>query len=71
MLEVYCDSSYNKGEDSYIGCVMLRDGMQLHQSTTKVPDHPQNNLECELAALNFALSLVRIFSAGDKENRHL
>ncbi|AKB31209.1 hypothetical protein MSSIH_0519 [Methanosarcina siciliae HI350] len=67
MLEVYCDSSYNKGEDSYIGCVMLRDGMQLHQSTTKVPDHPQNNLECELAALNFALSLVRIFSAGDKE----
>lgn len=67
MLEVYCDSSYNEGEDSYIGCVVLRDGMQLHQSTTRVPGHPQNNLECELAALNFAISLVRTFSAGDTE----
>ncbi len=67
MLEVYCDSSYNEGEDSYIGCVVLRDGMQLHQSTTRVPGHPQNNLECELAALNFAISLVRTFSAGDPE----
>ncbi|WP_440945902.1 hypothetical protein ACSAZL_17670 [Methanosarcina sp. T3] len=67
MLEVYCDSSYNEGEDSYIGCVVLRDGMQLHQSTTKVPNHPQNNLECELAALNFAISLVRTFSVGDTE----
>ena len=67
MLEVYCDSSYNEGEDSYIGCVVLRDGRQIHQSTTKVPDHPQNNLDCELAALNFAISLVRIFSREDSE----
>lgn len=67
MLEVYCDSSYNEGEDSYIGCVVLRDGMQLHQSTTKVPGNPQNNLECELAALNFATFLVRTFSEGDAE----
>jgi ribonuclease HI len=67
MLEVYCDSSYNEGEDSYIGCVVLRDGGQIHQSTTKVPGHPQNNLDCELAALNFAISLVRTFSKGDTE----
>jgi len=67
MLEVYCDSSYNEGEDSYIGCVVLRDGMQLHQSTTRVLGHPQNNLECELAALNFAISLVRTFLADDNE----
>lgn len=67
MLEVYCDSSYNEVEDSYIGCVVLRDGRQIHQSTTKVPDHPQNNLDCELAALNFAISLVRTFLRGDTE----
>lgn len=67
MLEVYCDSSYNEGEDSFLGCVVLRDGGQIHQSTTKVPGHPQNNLDCELAALNFAISLVRIFSEGDTE----
>ncbi|AKB73617.1 hypothetical protein MSLAZ_0356 [Methanosarcina lacustris Z-7289] len=67
MLEVYCDSSYNEGEDSYIGCVVLRDGGQIHQSTTKVPGHPQNNLDCELAALNFAISLVRTFSKGYTE----
>lgn len=67
MLEVYCDSSYNESEDSYLGCVVLRDGGQIHQSTTKVPGHPQNNLDCELAALNFAISLVRIFSKGDAE----
>jgi len=67
MLEVYCDSSYNEGEDSYIGCVVLRDGGQIHQSTTKVPGHPQTNLDCELAALNFSISLVRTFSKGDAE----
>jgi len=67
MLEVYCDSSYNEGEESYIGCVVLRGGGQIHQSTTKVPGHPQNNLDCELAALNFAISLVRTFSKGDTE----
>ncbi|HWQ49995.1 MAG TPA: ribonuclease H family protein [Methanosarcina sp.] len=65
MLEVYCDSSYNEGEDSYIGCVVLRNGSQIYQSTTKVPNAPQNNLDCELAALNFAVTLTEILSDGD------
>ncbi|MDQ1276834.1 MAG: hypothetical protein QG610_2412 [Euryarchaeota archaeon] len=67
MLEVYCDSSYNEGENSYIGCVTLRDGTQIHQSTTKVRGSPRNNLDCELEAIDFAISLVRVFSEGDKE----
>lgn len=67
MLEVYCDSSFNEGGDSYIGCVVLRNGVQVHQSTTKVSGDPRNNLDCELAALDFAISLVRIFSEGDRE----
>lgn len=66
MLEVYCDSSFNEGEDSYIGCTVLRSGEQIHQSTTKVPGVPQNNLECEIAALNFAVTLTGIFFDGDK-----
>lgn len=65
MLEVYCDSSYNEGEDSYIGCVVLRNGSQIHQSTTKVPNTLNNNLDCELAALNFAVTLTEILSEGD------
>lgn len=68
MLEVYCDSSYNEGEDSYIGCVVIRNGRQIHQSTTEVPGDPHNNLDCELAALGFAISLVRIFSESDTES---
>ena len=67
MFEVYCDSSYNESEDSYIGCTVLRDGKQIHQSTTKVPDFPQNNLDCELKALNFAITLAQIFSEGDQD----
>lgn len=67
MFEIYCDSSYNEGEDSYIGCTVLRDGKQIHQSTTKVPDAPQNNLDCELAALTFAVTLSKILSEGDKD----
>ncbi|MCQ1534609.1 ribonuclease H-like domain-containing protein [Methanosarcina sp. KYL-1] len=67
MLEVYCDSSYNENEDSYIGCTVLRDSRQIHQSTTKVPADPSSNLECELAALNFAVALAKIFSDGEKE----
>jgi hypothetical protein len=66
MLEVYCDSSYNEGRDSYIGCTILSDGKQVHQSTTKVPSAPQNNLDCELAALNFASILVKIFYESDQ-----
>jgi len=67
MFEVYCDSSFNEGEDSYIGCTVLRDGKQIHQSTTKVPNAPKNNLDCELAALNFAVTLTQIFSEGDRD----
>lgn len=67
MLEVYCDSSFNESEDSYIGCTVLRNGKQIHQSTTKVPVFPQNNLDCELEALNFAVTLTTIFSEGDRD----
>ena len=67
MFEVYCDSSYNENEDSYIGCTVLRDGKQIHQSTTKVPGNPKSNLNCELAALDFAITLARIFSNNEKE----
>lgn len=67
MLEVYCDSSFNEGEDSHIGCTVLRNGKQIHQSTTKVPDAPQNNLDCELEALNFAVTLTSVFSEGDQD----
>ena len=67
MFEVYCDSSYNENEDSYIGCTVLRDGRQIHQSTTKILNNPDNNLNCELAALDFAVALAKIFSENDKE----
>ena len=67
MLEIYCDSSYNENETSYIGCMVLRAGKPVHQSTTEVPGRPSNNLECELAALDFALSLAKLFFAGDRE----
>lgn len=65
MLEIYCDSSYNESGDSYIGCAILSKGKQIHQSTTKVPETPQSNLDCELAALNFASILARVFYDGD------
>lgn len=67
MFEVYCDSSFNEGEDSYIGCTVLRDGKQIHQSTTKVPGAPNNNLDCELKALSFAVTLSKIFSEGYRD----
>ncbi|WP_292387493.1 hypothetical protein [Methanosarcina sp. UBA5] len=67
MFEVYCDSSFNEGEDSYIGCTVLRNGEQIHQSTTKVPGTPQSNLDCELEALSFAVTLTGIFSKGDRD----
>lgn len=67
MFEIYCDSSFNEGEESYIGCTVLRDGVQIHQSTTKVSGVPQSNLECEIAALNFAVTLTGIFSEGDRD----
>lgn len=67
MLEIYCDSSYNESEDSYIGCTVLRDGKQIHQSTTKVPNDPESNLSCEIAALDFAITLAGIFSENDRD----
>jgi ribonuclease HI len=67
MFEVYCDSSFNEGEDSYIGCTVLRDGKQIHQCTTKVLGAPQNNLDCELEALSFAVTITEIFSKGDRD----
>lgn len=67
MFEVYCDSSYNENEDSYIGCTVLRDGRQIHQSTTKIRDSPESNLNCELAALDLAVTLAKIFSENEKE----
>jgi len=67
MFEVYCDSSYNENEDSYIGCTILRDGRQIHQSTTKIPNVPENNLSCELAALDFAVTLAKVFSENDRD----
>lgn len=67
MLEVYCDSSYNENEDSYIGCLVLRGNKQVHQSTTKILTNPLSNLECELEAIRFAVTLARIFSGNEKE----
>lgn len=67
MFEVYCDSSYNENEDSYIGCTVLKDGKQIHQSTTKILNSPDSNLNCELAALDFAVTLARILSENDQE----
>jgi hypothetical protein len=67
MLEVYCDSSYYENEDSYIGCTVLRNGRQLHQSTTKIQNRLGSNLNCELEALDFAVTLANIFSENDKE----
>lgn len=67
MLEVYCDSSYYENEDSYIGCTVLRNGRQIHQSTTKVKNCLGSNLNCELEALDFAVTLANIFYENDKE----
>jgi hypothetical protein len=67
MFEVYCDSSYNENEDSYIGCTVLLDGRQIHQSTTKIQNNPDSNLNCELAALDFAVILAKIFSENGGE----
>jgi len=67
MFEVYCDSSYNESEDSYIGCTVLREGRQIHQSTTKIRSNPESNLNCELEALDFAVTLAKIFSESNEE----
>lgn len=65
MLEIYCDSSFNEGGPSFIGCSVIKDGVELHQSTTRIVPDPAGNLECETAAINFAASLALLFSEGD------
>lgn len=66
MLEIFCDSSFNFGGPSFIGCYIIKDGAELHQSTTRIVPDPQGNLECEMAAINFAASLALLFSTGDR-----
>jgi len=64
MLEVYCDSSFNEGGPSFIGCFIIKDGIEVHQSTTRILPDPIRNLECELAAIGFAISEAALFSDG-------
>jgi hypothetical protein len=66
MLEVYCDSSFNEGGPSFIGCSIIKDGVELHQSTTRIVPDPRGNLECEMAAINFAASQALLFATGDR-----
>jgi len=61
MLEVYCDSSFNEKGPSFIGCVALKDGAVVFQSTARVLPDPIRNLECELAAIRFAISVAGLF----------
>ena len=61
MLEVYCDSSFNQNGHSFIGCVILKDGIEIHQSTTRITPDPLRNLECELAALTYGVSMAGLF----------
>lgn len=61
MLEIYCDSSFNEASPSYIGCVILADGMEVHQSTTLVLPDPKSNLECEIASIELGIRLARAF----------
>lgn len=64
MLEIYCDSSFNEGGPSFIGCSIIRDGVEIHQSTTRILPDPIRNLECESAAIGFAISQAALFSDG-------
>jgi hypothetical protein len=66
MLEIYCDSSYNPGGPSLIGCVIFADGEVAHQSTTAVSPAPANSLDCERAAIALAIRLARLFRRGDE-----
>lgn len=59
MLEIYCDSSYNEDGPSFIGCVAIADGIEIHQSTTEVAPAPSGNLDCERAAIAMAMKLAR------------
>lgn len=65
MLEVYCDSSYNEKGPSFIGCVILKDGAEIYQATARVIPDPIRNLECELAAIEFAIAASRMYPDPD------
>lgn len=67
MLEIYCDSSYNENTDSYIGCLVLQDGKQIHQSTTKIISDLKDNLDCEKSAIDFALLLSKLFVINEED----
>jgi hypothetical protein len=61
MLEVYCDSSFNEKGPSFIGCVAIKDGVDIYQSTARVVPDPLRNLECELAAIGFGIAVANMF----------
>jgi hypothetical protein len=61
MLEVYCDSSFNENGPSFIGCVAIKDGMEVLQATARVVPEPLRNLECELAAVRFGIAVAALF----------
>lgn len=61
MLEVYCDSSFNEKGASFIGCVAVKDGIEIYQSTARVMPDPLRNIECELAAIDFGIAISRLF----------
>lgn len=60
-IEIYCDSSHNYGQGSYIGCCILVNGEFAHQSTTKIEFDPIDNQECERAAVNYSINFARLF----------
>ena len=62
MLEIFCDSSFNQNGPSFIGCLILKCGREIHQSSTLVQPDPVRNLECELAAIQMAISMAGVFS---------
>ncbi|MCD1293745.1 hypothetical protein CUJ83_01885 [Methanocella sp. CWC-04] len=66
MLEIFCDSSFNEKGPSFIGCVVMKDCMEVHQSTTRIVPDPASNLDSELSAIGLALSIAKIFSNGNE-----
>ena len=66
MLEIYCDSSLNEDSPSFIGCVILADSLEIHQSSTRVLPDPKSNLQCEMAAIELGMRLARVFRRGDE-----
>jgi hypothetical protein len=63
MIEIYCDSSFNEDGNSFIGIVVVRDGVEVHQSTTIIRPQPGRNLECEISAIELAIATSKIFPA--------